>query len=155
MKLNITKRGKNQFKQRIKWTRRTCRVEFIVKLWENLNWCHSPEMEGKAIGEINCMNVCLSTVWSATAFWFTCMPLSNGPDTPQLTEYFYFWCFIVTSKRKSHSRCPCSKFFFVSKPGTCWWKIFFTSTNTWAISRNVSPTTVSWEETINLQTSWE
>lgn len=68
-------------------------------------------MEGKAIGNICCMNVCLSTVWSATAFWFTCMPLSNGPDTPLLTECFYFWCFTVTSQRKYQSRCICHNLF--------------------------------------------
>lgn len=54
----------------------------------------------KTIGNIYCMNVCLSTVWSAPAFWFTCMPLSNDPHTPLLTECFCFWCLIVTCQEK-------------------------------------------------------
>lgn len=47
-----------------------------------LIWCHRPEMEGNAIGNMFCMSVCVSTVWSVTAFWFTCMLRSNGPNTP-------------------------------------------------------------------------
>lgn len=95
-------------------------------MWKHhrvLNRCHSPEMEGKAIGKYFCMNVCLSTVWFATAFWFTCMPLSNGPDIHLLTEYFYFWCLIVTSQPKSQTRSVINT--FLSQVINLWNTYFF------------------------------
>lgn len=48
------------------------------------------------------MNVCLSTV---TAVRRNCMPLRHAPAH----RGFYFWCFTVTSQRKSGSWSICNK----------------------------------------------
>lgn len=122
-----------------------------LKIWIDVT---AQKWKVKAIGNIYCMNVCLSTVWSATAFWFTCMPVSNGPHIPLLTDCFYFWCFIVTSQRNYQSR---SDIECVCKPATYLWKRIITGINAWTISRNVSPENyleTNSQEPVNLQMSW-